>query len=318
MKKLLVGYFTVLSIFTIFIILLEFVIPHGGVVVESPVITYTSEETLTTDYMDASIDNANSTEEIIELAYTDTLPTILETAEVLGYYENDSILITIYQIRLYDSEIYVADVVAIDATSILSAFAYDTFGGKNKTQTVSDMAEDNDAIFAINSDYASHYDEGIVIRNGQILRSSISERDAVALWCDGTISTFEESDTSSEELLEDGAWQVWSFGPVLIENGESVASVNDGMDRDAAENPRTAFGLVSDNHFMFVCVDGRSDESEGVDIEELADIMVQLNCEEAYNFDGGGSSTMWFDGEVINGPSSGYERKVGDCVYILA
>lgn len=312
LKKCVVGYYIFLSIFSVFVLLMEFVIPHGGMIIEDNLIT--------TNELISSIDNFDeiNNNTIGELTYSDSLPNALEGADILGYFENENVIITIYQIRMYDSNVYVADVIVSEATDILNAFAYDTFGGKNITDEVSDMAEDKYAIFAINADYASHYDDGIVIRNGTILRDSISDRDAVVLSYDGTISTFDESNTTAESLLDDGAWQVWSFGPALIDDSVCVSSINDGITRNAVDNPRTAIGMISANHFMFICVDGRSQISEGVDIEELADIMYQLDCTEAYNLDGGGSSTMWFDGNIINVPSSGDERKVGDCVYILA
>ena len=65
--------------------------------------------------------------------------------------------------------------------------------------------------------------------------------------------------------------------------------------------------------------DGRSDESEGLSLYELASFMKQLGVKTAYNLDGGGSSTMVFQGEVVNNPSSGFreeEREVSDIVYI--
>ena len=225
-------------------------------------------------------------------------------------------MITVYKTRAYQSNVYIADVVVKQADVIRSALAYNIFGGSNYLQKTSTMARERDAIFAINSDYASHYDTGIVIKNGLILRESISYRTAIALYSDGTVESIKESDTSALSLFNAGAWQVWSFGPVLIKNGIAVASVNDGLQRSAVDNPRSGFGWVSDFHYMFVTVDGRSDISQGVDIEEFADIMMLLDCTEAYNFDGGGSATMYFDGNVINVPSQGEEREVGDCVYI--
>jgi len=299
------GFYGALVLFTTLVLLLEFVIPHGGVVVEDVEVV-----------IEIPIIEDETTGEVIGLTYTDELPQILEDATIIGTYQTETVIISVYHIRMYDSDVYVADVVSIDAKTILNAFAYDTFGGKNITQAVSVMAESNDAVFAMNADYASHYDEGIVIRNGQILRSSISYRDAVVLYNDGTIHTFTEEDTTAQELLDDDAWQVWSFGPVLIDDGVIVADKDGGLDRSRVDNPRSSFGMVSTNHFMFVSVDGRSTVSQGVDIEELADILLQLGCVEAYNLDGGGSATMWFDGEVINVPSEGSERKVGDCVYI--
>ena len=119
-----------------------------------------------------------------------------------------------------------------------------------------------------------------------------------------------------QTIMDNGAWQLWSFGPSLIVDGVSVASFDGALEREEILNPRTAIGSSGSNHFMFVVVDGRSDISAGVDIVQLANIMKSLNCTTAYNFDGGSSSTMWFDGEVINNPSNGSERKLGDSVFI--
>jgi len=321
---IIVGFYTLLFLFTTFSLLFEFVIPHGGILVEEPVITRTTTQTITTTEPtlstshsdDITTESTTMTTTTEGLVYPGTVPSVLSEGTIIGSYYTDNVLITIYQIRATNSDIFVADVVAIDPYVILSAFAYNTFGGSNITQTVSTMAEEHDAIFAINSDYASHYSSGYVIRNGQLLRSTVSYRSAIALWADGSVSIFPESSTSAQSVLDRNAWQLWSFGPPLIIEGEYVATVNDGLDRDAVNNPRSAFGVISNNHYMFVSVDGRTEISHGADIEELADIMVSLGCHNAYNFDGGGSATMWFDGEVINHPSQGYEREVGDCVYI--
>jgi len=309
---ILVLFYIFLFVLTSFTILYELVIPHGGYYVEDPTTTTTTTSTQST----VSGEQTTITTTKSLLSYKDELPLVLEGADLIGFYQTETVNIHIYEIRLYNSQVYVADVVVEDASTILTALAHNNFGGKNYVETVSAMAESHDAIFAINADYASHYDTGYVIRNGQILRSSVSYRNCVTLYDDGHIGTFAESSIPINDVLNDGAWQLWSFGPVLINDSVSVASVNDGLDRDAVNNPRTAFGMVSPNHFMFVCVDGRTTISAGVDIEELADIMLQLNTSVAYNFDGGGSSTMYFDGEVINIPSQGSEREVSDCVYI--
>ena len=87
-----------------------------------------------------------------------------------------------------------------------------------------------------------------------------------------------------------------------------------------ASNPRTAIGIIDELHFVFVVADGRSSESEGLSLYELAQVMKDLGCETAYNLDGGGSSTMYFNGQVINKPTTSgrsiKEREVSDIVYI--
>ena len=70
---------------------------------------------------------------------------------------------------------------------------------------------------------------------------------------------------------------------------------------------------------MMVVSDGRTEESEGLTLYELAQVMEELGCKTAYNLDGGGSSTMWFMGRVVNCPTDGKksgERRISDIVYI--
>ena len=327
-----IGFYTILFLFTSFTLLFEFVIPHGGIIIEEPLITRTTTSTTTTTTTTTSGNASTTTNSettsteipttttttttTLGLVYPGTVPTVLSNGTVIGTYQNDFVLITVYQIRATNSDVFVADVVVVDGYAILSAFAFNTFGGSNITQTVSTMASAHDAIFAMNTDYASHYDSGFVIRNGLLLRTTVSNRSAIALKWDGSVTIFKESSTTAQAVFDAGTWQLWSFGPPLIIQGVSVADVNDGLARDAVNNPRSAFGVVEAKHYMFVSVDGRTDISHGADIEELAEIMMDLGCQDAYNFDGGGSATMWFDGAVINHPSEGSERKVGDCVYI--
>ncbi len=68
---------------------------------------------------------------------------------------------------------------------------------------------------------------------------------------------------------------------------------------------------------MLVVVDGRdTGYSTGVTMTGLAEIMASLGATTAYNLDGGGSSEMWFDGEVVNQPSNGGERATSDILYL--
>ena len=78
-------------------------------------------------------------------------------------------------------------------------------------------------------------------------------------------------------------------------------------------NPRTGIGMISANHFVFVVVDGRSPGySRGVTLTEFAQIFQELGCSTAYNLDGGGSSTLYFMGELVNEPSQKRRRALGE------
>lgn len=217
---------------------------------------------------------------------------------------------------------YVADVTLSDATALRSAFAKDQFG-ENITELTSAIAADNGAIFAINGDYYGFRDTGIVIRNGVVYRDEPA-REGLVFFADGRVEVYDETTTTAEELLADGAWNTLSFGPAIVEDGAVVDGIesteidtNFGNHSIQGDQPRTAVGVIDENHLVFVVVDGRqSGYSEGVTLTELADILIDLGATTAYNLDGGGSSTMYFDGEVINSPSNGGERGTSDILYI--
>ena len=238
---------------------------------------------------------------------------------VIGTYSDSKSKITVTQYRAYDSNIYVADVEVTDGTSILSAFANNTYG-RNITDTTSDMAEENNAVLAINGDYYGARQSGYVIRNGVVYRSQGSNGEDMVISKDGSLSFISESDTTTDSLHQKQAWQVLSFGPVLVENGQVAVSENDEVGMAMASNPRTAIGTVAKNHYLFVVSDGRTSESAGLSLYELANFMKSLGATNVYNLDGGGSSTMVFQGEVVNKPTTNgnkiSERAVSDILYI--
>ena len=218
---------------------------------------------------------------------------------------------------------YVADVQLTDATALRSAFAQNSFG-ENIVENPSAIAEDNGAVFAINGDYYGFRDSGIIIRNGVIYRDS-GARTGLAFYLDGHVEVYDETATTAQELLDADVWNTLSFGPAIIADGEPVDGIesvevdtNFGNHSIQGDQPRTAVGVIDDNHLVFVVVDGRSPGySQGVTLTGLADIMLGLGATTAYNLDGGGSTTMYFNGSLVNNPlGTGTERGTSDILYI--
>lgn len=233
-------------------------------------------------------------------------------------YKDENISITLTEYEQYGTTIYVADVELSSTIYLKTAFANDTYG-KNVTATTSTIAEANNAILAINGDYYGAQEKGYVIRNGIVYRSTARGADVLCIYADGTMKVVNDRDYTADELVKSGVWQAFSFGPGLVENRVVSVDENDEVGRAKASNPRTAIGLIDANHFVFVVSDGRTDESEGLSLYELATFMQGLGVKEAYNLDGGGSSTLYYGGEVVNNPTSGgkiKEREVSDIVYI--
>lgn len=219
---------------------------------------------------------------------------------------------------------YVADVQLKNATDLKSALAKNEFG-TNIIQYVSEMAESNNAILAINGDYYGFRSDGIVIRDGVLYRNSPA-REGLALYKDGSMKVYDETSTTGEALLAGGVYNTLSFGPTLLKDGEIVSGIdstevdtNFGNHSIQGDQPRTGIGIVSENHFVFVVADGRNaGYSKGVTLTEFAQIFKGLGCTTAYNLDGGGSSEMVFMGKIVNTPSNrnGSERGTSDILCI--
>ena len=175
---------------------------------------------------------------------------------------------------------------------------------------------------AVNGDYYGARDAGYVIRNGQLLRSDSQDanQEDLVIYQDGSFEIIREGDITTQELLNKGAVQVLSFGPALIENSQVAVDSADEVGKAMASNPRTAIGIIDDKHYVLVVSDGRTNESKGLSLKELADFMKELKVTTAYNLDGGGSSTMYFNGQIINKPTTNghniEEREVSDIVYL--
>lgn len=278
------------------VLLDAFVIPHGTIAVVKA--EETAEETA-----QASAETESAT---VNGEYTQT-----------GY-SSDDIQISYTTQRVNDTTVYVVDVQVSDPSLLKTAFADDTYG-RNVKETTSDIAEANDAILAINGDYYGFRDSGYVIRNGVLYRSEGSGNEDLVIDAEGNFSLINEDDISAQELLEQGAVQVFSFGPGLVNDGEICVSENEEVAQSMTSNPRTAIGMVEPGHYILVVSEGRTDDSEGLTLYQLAQVMKDNGCSVAYNLDEGGSSTLWFNGQVINqtvGGRGSSERKVSDIVYV--
>lgn len=241
-----------------------------------------------------------------------------ENAGDSSTYEDENIKISYTQYESNGTTIHVADVQLSSVEYLKTAFAQDTYG-KNVTESTSDMAEANNAVLAVNGDYYGVQEKGYVIRNGVVYRDKAGTEDVLCIYGDGSMKIIDPSTVTAQELVEQGVWQAFSFGPGLVENGGIAVSLDSEVGRAKASNPRTAIGMIDDLHYVFVVSDGRTDESEGLSLYELASFMEQLGVQTAYNLDGGGSSTMVFQGEIVNNPTGGFgdrEREVSDIVYI--
>ena len=237
-------------------------------------------------------------------------------------YKDDNISINLTETTVKNTQVYVADITVSSSDYLKTAFAQNAFG-TNVTAKTSETATDNNAILAINGDYYGANSTGYVIRNGVVYRDTVRENSNnsdLAIYKDGSFKIIYEDQISAEQLVKDGVVNLLAFGPTLVENGEIAVGTNEEVGQAMASNPRTAIGIIDENHYIIVVSDGRTSESKGLSLYQMAEVMKSYGVKSAYNLDGGGSSTLYFNGQVINKPTTGgnriSERAVSDIVYI--
>ncbi|MET3645189.1 phosphodiester glycosidase family protein [Streptococcus gallinaceus] len=237
-------------------------------------------------------------------------------------YSDDNISIKLTTTTSNDTTVYVADITVSSPEYLKTALAQNTYG-TNVTTTTSETAAANNAILAVNGDYYGANSTGYVIKNGVIYRNTVrddAENGDLAIYADGTFGIVYENKTTAQELLDSGVVNLLAFGPTLAKDGEIAVDTNSEVGQAMTSNPRTAIGIIDENHYIIVVSDGRTSESAGLTLYELAQVMKSYGAKTAYNLDGGGSSTLYFNGQVINKPTTNgntiKERAVSDIVYI--
>ena len=250
---------------------------------------------------------------------TSTTATNVSTSDTS--YSDDNISITLTEKTVSNTQVYIADITVSSAEYLKTALAQNTFG-TNVTAKTSITAANNNAILAVNGDYYGANSTGYVIRNGVVYRDTVREDSSngdLAIYKDGSFKIIYEDEISAEQLVKDGVVNLLAFGPSLVENGEIVVNTNSEVGQSMASNPRTAIGIIDENHYIIVVSDGRTSESQGLSLYQMAEVMKSYGVKTAYNLDGGGSSTLFFNGQVINKPTTNgniSERAVSDIVYI--
>ena len=201
----------------------------------------------------------------------------------------------------------------IEKEEVFKAVPFLNKQGKKENVNPVLTAQLNQVVFGINADYYSYRQgsdryKGIDIRNGTeiIYDDAYPEQtfrhpnlDIMALFTDGNVEVYDGYNVKAQQFIDQGAYDVFSFGPYLIKNGEINPNIYNVRIWDML-NPRIAFGMVKPGHYVAIMCEGRLKDSKGVDLDKLAKLMLDKKCQVAFNLDGGQTAVMLFMGEQLN------------------
>ena len=212
------------------------------------------------------------------------------------------------------TEIYLPDV-----HYLRTWYMDDPAGDVTGTADIRTVSHALHAAFAVNGDFYNM--QGVnAVRNGTVINSCVCTYDLCVLYEDGSMKTFSPDELPTQESVDaalTGAWQAWSFGPLLLtEEGEAISDFSDRtIEYLTRAHPRTAIGYFGPGHYCIVTVAGYQNDMPGVSLEELSAFFATLGCRQAYNLDGGGSTHIWYHGHEIGYPSEA--RALADLIYVL-
>lgn len=230
-------------------------------------------------------------------------------------YGSPSMMITIEPVvkETPNLRMWISTIKIKEAGQLNSAFAGDEFNLTNRERT-SEMAKRHGAIFAVNGAAAGFNEKSFVIRDRILYRATDLDCAPLIIKENGDFEIFNYGEKTGEEILDMGGRHTYDFGPDLIKDYE-IVNYGDGWYKEG-KDPRTAVGQKGPLEYVVIVADGRSSKSEGIAFYDLALEFQKLGCQWAYALDGGGSTTLYFNGQVINEPSDwNGERLVTDILY---
>lgn len=242
--------------------------------------------------------------------YTSDKPITTESRSRYTY-SSPTLKIVVQRKKTHGIPYWVAHIKTSGPSQLRSALSHGTYGGTR--QTTSDAVSSNKGIIGVNGSAFSYETGkpsplGMCIKNGKLYGDYATSYSVMAVKKDGTIYTPAQG-LSGKDLLRAGVKDTYNFGPVLIKNGKAQPA----WAETAKYYPRTAVGMVKPNDYVLLVTD--TGEYTGLNHWDMVEIFQSFGCKYAYNLDGGGSATLYYNGKVLNKLIGGNERPCGDFLY---
>lgn len=226
-------------------------------------------------------------------------------------YEDQSIRVRIETREMYDSTVDIAFVEIASPTQLRTATAYGTDNKHTLPFTV--LTKNNNAVVAMNGDIFSKDpgQKGYEVRMTEMVtqgrkRNRIyKKQDELVIDKNGDFHVFLFGDGMEEYIKshKDEIANVYTFGPALVKDGEIPKMPRYTLFNPNGREPRSAIGQTGPLSYVMVIVEGRKNNSKGVSHTDLANIMKEIGCIQAYNLDGGNTGEM-----SLVGPDPDYQK----------
>lgn len=254
--------------------------------------------------------------------------------QYIDLYRSRDIFLTVQEIntvlehpdweRPFEVQYYIYDIYVRNIENLFTCYSTGLRYPAGELIDMTERERNVSVVAAVNGDYIANLNHCLLCeRNGSVLRDIPKniESDVCVLYYDGTMETVSPSEYDWNSIEEKIPYQIWNFGPSLLDgDGKALKKFDSSAyDRNVvgSSHPRTSLGYYEPGHYNFVVVDGRSNDSHGVKMTQLAQIQQALGCKAAYNMDGGDSTQAYFGDDIIRESAKREEqRKLSDLICI--
>lgn len=239
----------------------------------------------------------------------------------IEYYCDETILVICWKEKIENRVCSCVEVKIADGSQIRRKIMNDTFGSP-EWGYASELAMSANAVVAMNADFYMYRDLGTCIYQGQIGRFDTS-CDLLMIDENGDFNMLRAAELTDRASLEqyiadNNIIFGMAFGPILVKDGELQqlnGSYAGGIGEMYEQYSRAGIGQVDKLHYLYMTVNHSQDSTPRADVNTFAKIMYSKGVKNAYNFDGGQTSEIMFNGDMYNYVDWGYERAVSDIIY---
>ncbi len=254
-----------------------------------------------------------------ELSWNADIQTYRDTG--FQYYYDETILVITWKELIDNRLCSISEVKVADGSQLRRKLANDTYSA-GVQYYATDMAKDCNAVVAINGDFYAFRTIGVTVYQRQLYRFNPSTLDTCHFTASGDMlfsyaGTLTDAESTQQFVDDNDIVFTVSFGPILVDDGELVDfNQNYPIGEVSTHYSRTAIGQIDSLHYLLMTVNFSDyGDVRTATMSELASFMYQKGCQKAYALDGGQTSVMIFNGELVNHVDWGYERTMSDIIY---
>lgn len=239
----------------------------------------------------------------------------------LHYYYDETILVVTWQ-QLMDNIVHTfAEVIVADASQFRRGLAGGEFGS-DKQYFPSEIAKNVNAVVATSGDFYKFRHNGIIVHKGQLRRFEGESVDTCFVDDNGDLLFVKagelKNEAEAEQYIADNNVRFsLAFGPVLIENGQNMVPKYYPIGEIHGTYTRSAVCQLGQLHYMFANTSGYVEYNLTARqrLSQFADHLIGMGVKKAYTLDGGQTTVIAMNGELITAPDFGSERQISDIIY---